>query len=69
MSHEQRPCETCKPGDPTNHPTAISETGCQEAYDAVDRCMLAHGGNVGDCKREWDLFRACHEGRQEKGPR
>lgn len=29
-------CETCKPGNPTFHASAVENTGCEASYQLVD---------------------------------
>lgn len=33
-------CLTCKPGDDTHHETAITNTGCEGAYQHVDGTVI-----------------------------
>ncbi|DAZ93064.1 TPA: hypothetical protein N0F65_009738 [Lagenidium giganteum] len=54
-------CLTCKPGDATYHESAVTNTGCESAYQLVDDCMKKHNGRVSACTKEWDAFRKCHE--------
>jgi len=39
---------------------------CQDSYQAVDRCMKTHDGQVSSCTTEWTAFRTCHEQHKRK---
>ena len=57
-------CEKCKPDKPQDHPFLIEQTGCQQSYDAVDKCMKANQGNVSSCRQEWKDFQNCVRDRE-----
>ncbi|KAG5180315.1 hypothetical protein JKP88DRAFT_223365 [Tribonema minus] len=61
MAQDVPVCLDCKQGDTAKHGQVLEESGCGALYEAVDACMMAHRGNVSDCRREWSDFRSCHE--------
>lgn len=59
-------CKNCQAGKATaEREAAVSKLGCQATYELVDDCMKTHRGNVGDCREEWEAFRACHEAQKK----
>ena len=45
-----------------------SSTACVELYEAVDKCMREHKGQITSCSKEWQAFQACHE-KEKENPR
>jgi hypothetical protein len=62
------PCESCRAqkqrsstsGDAAAVAGGPAKKACAAQYEAVERCMRTHNGQINLCKHQWDAFRKCH---------
>jgi hypothetical protein len=60
-------CEKCKADRPEEETSfMVKQTGCNEQYAVVDKCMKQNRGNIASCSTEWDGFQACMKKSKEE---
>ena len=73
-SQSQQPDKVCEHCDATKHqkdiPDADTESSngglCENYYMNVTICMKQNKGQITSCRKEWDLFRDCHENSKQQ---
>jgi len=57
-------CEKCDKKNQKDLPAsdAASSEGmpCEQLYVRVSECMNQNGGQITSCRKEWDVFKKCH---------
>lgn len=51
---------------PENDAASSEGMPCAESYLKVSECMTQNEGQVSFCRKEWDLFKKCHDRQKQK---
>jgi hypothetical protein len=46
---------------PANDTASSQGMPCEQSYLKVRECMNQNEGQVSSCRKEWDVFKQCHE--------